>query len=85
MNYVADSPIFYTWYPLFAFLLGTGCRIGEVIGLRWDDVNLENRTIDINHSLTYYPRQEKLMYVSFEYHCPKPRQEKSHSDDGTYI
>jgi integrase len=36
--------------------LGTGCRIGEIIGLRWDDVNMEERLIDINHSLTYYPK-----------------------------
>ena len=62
---------FYTWYPLFAFLLGTGCRIGEAIGLRWDDVNLENRTIDINHSLTYYPRQEKTYVCEFRVSLPK--------------
>lgn len=73
MNYVADSPIFYTWYPLFAFLLGTGCRIGEAIGLRWDDVNLENRTIDINHSLTYYPRQEKTYVCEFRVSLPKTK------------
>ena len=71
MNYVADSPIFYTWYPLFAFLLGTGCRIGEAIGLRWDDVNLENRMIDINHSLTYYPRREKTYVCEFRVSLPK--------------
>ncbi len=29
MNYVANNPIFYVWYPLFTFLLGTGCRIGD--------------------------------------------------------
>ena len=29
MDYVAKNPFFYHWYPLFAFLLGTGCRIGD--------------------------------------------------------
>lgn len=31
---------FYHWYPFFVFLLGTGCRIGEAIGIRWDDIVL---------------------------------------------
>lgn len=26
----------------------TGCRIGEVMGLTWDDIDLDNATIDIN-------------------------------------
>lgn len=35
------------------FLLGTGCRIGEMMGLRWDDVDFENNTISINHEVIY--------------------------------
>ena len=34
-------------------LLGTGCRIGEMIGLRWDDVDFKNNTININHAVGY--------------------------------
>lgn len=29
MNYIANSPVYYHWWPLFTFLLGTGCRIGD--------------------------------------------------------
>ena len=36
-------------------MLGTGCRIGEALGLRWQDVDFDNRTISVNHSLVYYP------------------------------
>ena len=57
MSYTADNPIFNHWYPLFTVLLGTGCRIGEVVGLRWEDLDYENRLISINHSVTYYPRE----------------------------
>ena len=57
MNYTASSPVFCHWTPLFTVLLGTGCRIGEVIGLRWQDVDFEKRLISINHSVTYYPRR----------------------------
>jgi len=35
------------------FLIGTGCRIGEMMGLRWDDVDFENNTISINHEILY--------------------------------
>ncbi len=34
-------------------MLGTGCRIGEVLGLRWQDIDFKNRTININHNLVY--------------------------------
>lgn len=71
IRYVADSPFFYNWYPLFVFLLGTGCRIGEAVGLRWDDVDLESRVIDINHSLTYYPRAEESYKCEFRVSLPK--------------
>lgn len=56
MNYIADSPFFVQWLPLFTVLLGTGCRVGEMVGLRWQDVDFKNRMISINHSLTYYPQ-----------------------------
>lgn len=55
MDYIANHPVYYHWWPLFTVLLGTGCRIGEAIGLRWVDLDFENRVISINHSLVYYP------------------------------
>lgn len=71
IRYVADHPIFYVWYPLFLVLLATGCRIGEIIGLRWEDVDFENRMIDINHSLTYYARREDSYVCEFRVSLPK--------------
>lgn len=67
MEYIAGHPIYYHWWPLFTVLLGTGCRIGEAIGLRWDDLDFDNKVISINHALTYYrsnERQQQLMRVS---------------------
>ena len=55
MEYIANHPIYYHWWPMFTILLGTGCRIGEALGLRWQDLDFENRVININHSLVYYP------------------------------
>lgn len=63
MEYMANHPVYYHWWPLFTVLLGTGCRIGEVIGLRWEDIDFENRVISINHSLVYYPVGESRKSV----------------------
>lgn len=71
MSYVANSPFFYHWYPFFVLLLGTGCRIREAIGLRWDDVDIDKRIISINHSLTYYTRADNQYRCEFRVSMPK--------------
>jgi integrase len=37
-------------YALWAILLTTGMRRGEVVGLRWEDVDLQRRTLDVSQS-----------------------------------
>lgn len=59
VNYIEDNPTYYRWTSLIKFLLGTGCRIGEAIGIRWEDVDFEKRMISINHSLIYYSTEYK--------------------------
>lgn len=55
MNYMANHPVYYHWWPLFTVLLGTGCRIGECLGMCWSDLDFEEGLIHINRSLVYYP------------------------------
>ncbi len=62
MDYVEKHPIFRYWFSLFTILLWTGARIGEVCGLRWQDVDFENRMIHINHSMTYFKRWNGEQY-----------------------
>lgn len=57
LNYCRRTK-FKKWDSFFTVLLGTGCRVGEVIGLRWQDVDLEKRTININHTMTYHMFQD---------------------------
>lgn len=78
IKYVAQNPFFYHWYPFFTFLLGTGCRIGEAIGIRWDDVDMENRIINVNHSLTYYSRSDDSFKCEFR--VSEPKTEAGHRD-----
>lgn len=63
MNFIANHPVYYHWWPLFTVMLGTGCRIGEALGLRWEDLDYETRTISINHSIVYYPIGESRTCV----------------------
>ena len=58
MEYIANHPVYYHWWPLFTVLLGTGCRIGECIGLRWQDLDFEKRVISVNHSIACYSRKD---------------------------
>lgn len=53
INFTASSMEYNHWLPLFTFFLGTGCRVAEVIGLRWEDCNFEESTISINHNMVY--------------------------------
>lgn len=53
IDFVANSDLYKVWLPLFTAFLGTGCRVGELIGLRWSDCDFNNNTISINHNLIY--------------------------------
>ena len=54
LDFLKNSRIYSHWYSVFAVMLGTGLRVGELTGLRWCDIDLENGVIDVNHTLIYY-------------------------------
>lgn len=76
LNYVANSPVFCHWLSLMTVLFGTGCRIGELIGLRWEDIDFENRSISINHAAIYRVMENGKS----EFHISSPK-----TDAGTRI
>lgn len=39
-------------------MLGSGLRVGEAVGLRWQDIDLEEGIIDVNHTLIYYSKND---------------------------
>ena len=53
MNYLYANHQYQGWKPVITVLIGTGMRIGECLGLRWQDLDFENRIIDINHNLVH--------------------------------
>lgn len=61
-----DEPDYIRWKPLFIVMFGTGCRVGEIIGLRWKDVDFEKNEISVNHSVSYYPRSDNSFKCEYE-------------------
>ena len=56
LNFLKTHSKYKHWYPIFAVMLGTGMRVGEIVGLRWCDVDFEDNLISVNHTLVYYNR-----------------------------
>lgn len=52
-------------------MLGSGLRVGEATGLRWEDVDLEQGIISVNHTLVYYNHAENGCY--FGVNTPKTK------------
>ena len=55
VNFLESDQEYEGWLPIVTVLLGTGMRIGECLGLRWEDLDFENRMISVNHNLTDRP------------------------------
>lgn len=60
INYIRQEPKYRHWYPIFYIMVNTGMRVGEITGLRWKDVDLENGIISVNHTLTYYNHRDEI-------------------------
>jgi len=62
------------WYPLIVTMLYTGMRIGEVGGLRWEDVDFVNNFISVNHTVVYYcHRADKAKHGKQKWGANKPK------------
>ncbi len=53
MNYLFENHQYQGWKPIITVLIGTGMRIGECLGLRWQDLDFDNRSISVNHNLVH--------------------------------
>lgn len=54
LNHAMSEPEFVSLAPLLILLLGTGLRIGEALGLCWEqDIDFSSKTITVSRSLQY--------------------------------
>ncbi|MBO4867435.1 MAG: site-specific integrase [Ruminococcus sp.] len=71
LNYLSRNGQYHHWYPIFYIMLNTGMRVGEITGLRWEDVDLDGGFISVNHTLVYYNHKKNGCY--FNIHTPKTK------------
>lgn len=53
LAFVQTNSLYNGYYPMLVIMLGTGVRCGELVGLTWQDVDMEAGYISINHQLIY--------------------------------
>lgn len=68
-HFLENSQQYNHWQPIFIVMLYTGMRVGEVTGLRWNDIDFDNNVINVNHTLVYY--KHKVDGCHFGVNTPK--------------
>lgn len=59
--------------PIYLVMLDTGLRVGEATGLRWCDIDFENKEISVNHTLVYYDKAKVDERCTYSINTPKTR------------
>ena len=72
IEFVKNSEKYRHWLTAFTVLLGTGCRVGEFAGLRWQDCDFQEGIITIDHNLIYR-QQEGGGGCTFHITTPKTK------------
>lgn len=64
VEFIAHSPQYNHWLGLFTVLLGTGMRVGECLGLRWEDCDFQENIVSVNHNLVHRVHEDgKMRYT----------------------
>ena len=53
MEFLKSDSMYKCYCPMLTIMLGTGVRCGELVGLTWDDIDLEKKQIHIRRTLVY--------------------------------
>lgn len=71
LSFLEECPDYARWKCLFTVMIGTGVRVGELVGLRWSDVDMDARSISINHSLFYFAGKRNTSHSKWVINLPK--------------
>lgn len=61
---VKKRPRMVRYYPMYVIMLYTGLRVSELVGLTWDDVDMDKKEININHQVQYRMCRGKTQFYA---------------------
>lgn len=64
LSFVNTDTIYSRYYTMIAFMLATGCRIGEVIGITWDNIDFEKKIVNVDHQVIYKKKNGKTQHYT---------------------
>lgn len=70
LRFVRNSNVYNIHEPMLVILLETAVRCGELIGLRWRDVDMAKQEVSIDHQLTYKNYDDETGY---KFHMTEPK------------
>lgn len=53
LDFIENHNVYNVYAPMLKYMIGTACRIGEVIGITWNDIDMKKQKINIDHQLIY--------------------------------
>lgn len=53
LDFLDGHPVWGRYHSIFQVMVGTGLRVGELCGLRWQDIDPVRRVIDVNHTVVH--------------------------------
>lgn len=68
MDFCINSGTYSVHVPFLTIAIGTCLRCGELTGLTWNDIDMKNRTISVNHQLIY-----KNLGDGCKFHVSEPK------------
>lgn len=71
LEFLDGNPTWGRYHSICKVMLGTGLRVGELAGLRWEDVDFENRIININHQVVCVRKVEGVKDAHIAISKPK--------------
>ena len=73
-EHMAEHPVFHHWIPLFTVLITTGMRIGELLALRWENIDFENKVIHVENTMVgLYTGEGEDRQWGYQLHDPKTK------------
>lgn len=67
-SFMRESGVYNAYVPMFTVMLEAGLRCGELIGLTWNDVDMEKKEVSVSHQLIY-----KDLGDGYKFHSSKPK------------